>query len=143
MDLIRPYHTRNLPSRHHRHTVTGSANGSTRRIIVRPSQSSMDSNQLSSAARDYRDYLTAVRQMNMDLEELMVSDLSYLFWTDRIAHSSHNRLWKPSVYLCWNNKTILHNQVLTAALSQANLKRMHWNYNSRPTWPTPQQFLCE
>ncbi|CAO3668308.1 unnamed protein product [Umbelopsis vinacea] len=34
----------------------------------------MDSNQLSSAARDYRDYLTAVRQMNMDLEELMVME---------------------------------------------------------------------
>ncbi|GAB5591890.1 SNF1-interacting protein [Umbelopsis nana] len=72
VDLIRPYHTRTLPPRHHRHSISGSANGSTRRIIVRPSHAGISSNRLSPAARDYHEYLTAVRQLDMDLEELMV-----------------------------------------------------------------------
>lgn len=73
MDLIRPYHTRLVRHRHHGGSAAESARGSTRRIVVRPNNSNSHDRDLSSSAQDYRDYLTAVRQMNMDLEELMVS----------------------------------------------------------------------
>jgi hypothetical protein len=73
VDLIRPYHTRLVHHRHHGGSAAESARGSTRRIIVRPNNSNIHDRELSTSAQDYRDYLTAVRQMNMDLEELMVS----------------------------------------------------------------------
>jgi hypothetical protein len=58
---------------HHGSSAAESARGSTRRIVVRPNHSNIHDRELSPSAQDYRDYLTAVRQMNMDLEELMVS----------------------------------------------------------------------
>jgi hypothetical protein len=73
VDLIRPYHTQLMQRRHHSHSAAESARGSTRRIVVRPNHANGHDRELSPSAQDYRDYLTAMRQMNMDLEELMVS----------------------------------------------------------------------
>ncbi|KAH8552334.1 hypothetical protein BGW37DRAFT_519866 [Umbelopsis sp. PMI_123] len=74
VDLIRPYHTRTRHTHYHRQSGAESANGSTRRVIVRPAHSSLNDREDTPTAQDYRDYLTAVRQMNMDLEELMVME---------------------------------------------------------------------
>ncbi|KAI9289783.1 hypothetical protein BC943DRAFT_356729 [Umbelopsis sp. AD052] len=74
VDLIRPYHTQLMQRRHHSHSAAESARGSTRRIVVRPNHANGHDRELSPSAQDYRDYLTAMRQMNMDLEELMVME---------------------------------------------------------------------
>ncbi|KAM3584139.1 SNF1-interacting protein [Umbelopsis sp. WA50703] len=88
IDRIRPQHTRILSSRHHRDAASSSAIGSTRRIIVRPNGT--DPEHFTSAGRDYRDYLTAVRQMNMDLEELMVMEAIRLSLIEQSTESSQS-----------------------------------------------------
>ncbi|KAJ2961868.1 hypothetical protein NQZ79_g2867 [Umbelopsis isabellina] len=91
IDRIRPQHTRIHSTRHHHHqrdAGLGSATGSTRRIIVRPDGS--DLGPFTSAGRDYRAYLNAVRQMNMDLEELMVMEAIRLSLMEQSADSSQS-----------------------------------------------------
>ncbi|KAG2177777.1 hypothetical protein INT43_003024 [Umbelopsis isabellina] len=91
IDRIRPQHTRIRSTRHHHHqrdAGISSATGSTRRIVVRPNGG--DVGHFTSAGRDYRDYLTAVRQMNMDLEELMVMEAIRLSLMEQSTDSSES-----------------------------------------------------